>query len=421
MKHLYHTLITILLISSNLLGQQLDYQMYGFSFSETDFETADFFKMNPKNGQLQVISVAKGMGSFSKGVSIYDSWRSEYLIWAQNHKGVKRGYVFNPKKGNIIRTIDSDNPPVDLHYDGRQRKIYGLRYAPERKGIEMIVVNENSVKVISTLPNIKSFDTGNTTFDSNRGLYVFTARNADNEQHLYRINVQNGKILDQPLIDDYIFNELEYDLQDNKLYAIARKKSNISQFFFVEINILTAYPTIIAPIFGLHSVELGLSTFNHKEGGYIFVGEDRDKKTHLYELEVLSGGVVSKIELFEKLSELQLDNSDFIADFYKDVEIFDNNDLEADDYFSEKNAKVSILNSTNIKNNILFNSLEFIADKSVEVVIYDIYGKIVHRQSIFLNETKVNQQIQVDNLKPGIYTIKIKTTKNLYDQRFIKL
>ena len=168
MKYIYHLLVIILGISTSAFGQGGDFHMFGFSFSETDYETADFFKLTPENGQIEVLSVAKGIGSFSKGTSIYDDWRGEYLIWAQNTKGVKRGFVFNPNDGNLLRKIETSNPPVDLQYDHRLRNIYGLRYAPERKGIEIVKVENDYVRTISKMANLKQFDAGNTTFDSNR-------------------------------------------------------------------------------------------------------------------------------------------------------------------------------------------------------------------------------------------------------------
>jgi hypothetical protein len=394
--------------------------MFGFSFSETDYETADFFKLTPENGQIEVLSVAKGIGSFSKGASIYDDWRGEYLIWAQDTKGAKRGYLFNPNDGNLLRKIETSNPPVDLQYDHRLRNIYGLRYAPQRKGIEIVTVQNNGVKTVAKMADLKQFNAGNSTFDSNRGLYIFTARDQYNEQRLYRINVQNGKILDQPLIDDYIFNELEYDLQDNKLYGIARKQSNVSQYFFVEINPLNAYPTIIRPIFGLNSVETGLSTFNHKTGAYIFVGKNKTSETHLYQLDVLSGSIISKVQLFEQLSELQMNNSKFITEFYKDVEITDNNNRDEEVYFGEKGNKFYILSNTVIKNKIQFRPFNSIDDKSVQAVVYNIYGKIVLRQSVFLDDERKNQ-VDAENLTSGIYTIKVKTKDKVFFQRFVKL
>lgn len=420
MKYLNYLLILTLFISTSLFGQSSDFHMFGFSFSETDYETADFFKMTLENGQLEVLSVAKGIGAFSKGVSIYDDWRGEYLIWAQDTKGTKRGYVLNPKDGNVLRQIETTQPPVDLQYDHRLRNIYGLRYAAQRKGIEIVKVENDNLRTVARLTNLKLFNAGNTTFDSNRGLYIFTARDQENEQRLYRVNVQNGNILDQPIIDDYIFNELEYDLQDNKLYGIARKKSNVAQYFFVEINPLNAYPTIIRPIYNLQSVELGLSTFNHKTGVYVFVGKNTNKETHLYQLDVLSGGTISKIQLFEQLSELQMNNSAFITDFYKDVEVPDNTNIEDEVYFGEKGNMVQILMTSTIKNNINFKPLDFINDKSVEAVVYDIYGQVALRQSVFL-ENKANKQIDASHLNAGIYSIKVKTKDKVYTQRFMKL
>ena len=420
MKYSYNLLILALFISTSLIGQSGDFHMFGFSFSETDYETADFFKMTPDNGQLEVLSVAKGIGSFSKGVSIYDDWRGEYLIWAQDTKGVKRGYVFNPNDGNVLRQIETNNPPVDLQYDHRLRNIYGLRYAPQRKGIEIVKVENNKLRTVARMSNLKSFNAGNTTFDSNRGLYIFTARDQYNEQRLYRVNVQNGSILDQPLVDDYIFNELEYDLQDNKLYGIARKKSNVSQYFFVEVNPLNAYPTIIRPIYSLQSIEVGLSTFNHKTGAYIFVGENKNSETHLYQLDVLSGGIISKVQLFEQLSELQMNNSAFITDFYKDVEVPDNTNLEDEVYFGEKGNMIRILTKSTVKNKIHFKPFDFIDDKSIEATIYNIYGQIVLRQPVFLDK-KVNKQIDASNLNPGLYSIKVKTKDKVFIQRFVKL
>ncbi len=420
MKYIYYLIILTLFIPIDSFGQADDFHMFGFSFSETDYETADFFKLTPENGQLEVLSVAKGIGLFSKGASIYDDWRGEYLIWAQNTKGVKGGYVFNPNDGNLIRKIKTSNPPVDLQYDHRLRNVYGLRYALQRKGIEIVKIEEDYVKTVAKMTDLKQFEAGNTTFDSNRGLYIFTARDQYNEKRLYRVNVQNGNILDQPLVDEYIFDELEYDLQDNKLYGMARKSSNVSQYFFVEINPLNAYPTIIRPIFGLQSVELGLSTFNHKTGAYIFVGENKNKETHLYQLDVLSGSIISKVQLFEKLSELQMNNSEFVADLYEDVKIFEDNNQDKDVYFSEKGDNVLLLAEVVVKDNIQLRPLNSIEDKSVEAVIYNIYGQIVLSEPIFL-DIKMNKQIDARDLKSGIYTIKVKTKSKIFAQRFMKL
>lgn len=420
MKRAYTTLILYILSFITVFGQDDNHKLYGFSFSETDYEAADFFKMTPETGQIEVLSVAKGIGSFSIGASIYDDWRDEYLIWAQTANQEKNGYVFNPKNGELLRTIKDERPPADLQYDQRQRKIYGLRYAPNRNGIELIKVNHDNISTVATLKDIKHFSAGNTAFDSNRGLYIFVARNKENEERLYRVNTANGNILDEPIIDDYVFNELEYDLTDNKLYGIARKKSNLAQFFFVDINMLTAYPTIIRPVFGLKAIEIGLSAMSYKgEGRYIFVGKNRDEKTHLYQLDILEGFNISKIELNEKLSELHLNNSKYITDRYKDIVIEE--DDQQNIYFGEKNDKRQLFTDNTVKNLLLFDELPFIQDKTVETIVYNVNGQQVLKQPIFLKDETITNQLDVGDLKAGIYIIKMKTQDKVYTQRFVKL
>lgn len=424
-------LLIILLSASSLsiLSAQTDEEefesgyLYGMSFSETDFAAADFFKMDGSNGEIEVVSIAKGLGLYSIGVSAFDEWRKEYLIWGQTANEKTAGYLFDANSGHLARTIETDRPPLDLQYDMRMRRFYGLRYMPERKGIEIITIVGKTVQIAWQLEGLNYPSVGNMTFDSNLGLYIFTARDKKNQTRLYRVNVNDGQILDQPIVDDYIFNEFQFDLQDSKLYGLARKKTNIAQYFFVEINMLNAYPTIVRPLFGLKSPKLGTSTINQEKGAYYFHGNYDNDSTYQYEVDVIAGSFFSKVKLTETLSELHYDNSAFAMKRFQDVAF--NNDnatnwggISKDSYKS--GDSYPLLKGFYIKDKIELEEIDFIPDETIEAVILNAFNQVVTRQKIFLTDATTDNDLLVNNLDTGLYVLKLKTAERTYSQRFVK-
>lgn len=396
-------------------------QLYALSLSENAFQSADFLTLTP-SGQLEVLSEARGMSLFSVGASAVDDWQREYLVWGQSADYQNAGYIFDQKSGALLQTIHSEQSPFDLQYDSRLRRYYGLCYLPQRKGLEVIAIDEGAARKIWTFPNIKFVEVGNTSFDSNRGLYVFMARDAKNKTHLYRINMNDGNILDMPLVDEYFFNELEYDLKDNKLYGLARKRTNITQYFFVEINMLNAYPTIIRPIVNMTAPELGLSSINQKKGTYFFVGQEKDGKKYLYEIDVIGGSFLHKTPVDEKLAELHYNNADFIADFYKDIEYETQKFSQSNPLKNTPKSGDSypILERFYIRNKVRFDDISFIKDAVIEAIVFDKWGNVVTRQKVFLGDNSIENTVDVADLPRGVYVIRLKTSTRTYSQRFLK-
>ncbi len=419
MKSIF-SIITICLIISNSLYSQDKGLVYGLSFSQTDFQSADFFSMQPKNGELEVLSIAKGMGLFSVGASAIDDWTREYLVWGQTAGYASSGFVFDQKTGKLIQTIKSDLAPIDLKYDSRLHKYYGLCYNDNRKGVSIIQISGNNVKKLWVLEDIKSISVRTTAFDANRGLYIFLGRNKKGETRLYRVNMNDGVILDQPLVDDYLFTAFQYDLQDNRLYALARKKTNVTQYFFVEINLLNAYPTIIRPLIDLKMPVLGLSTFNQKKGSYMFVGENKKGETHFYEMDVFEGSFYSKVLLNETFSELHFDNSIFISEFFKNIVFEDKQSFSQSNSYSKNGDSFHLFDKIYVDKEIKLDDIEYIKDETIEAIVLDKWNKVVRYQKVFLRDNSIENSVLVKDLPQGIYVLRLKTGKRTYSQRFLK-
>ena len=414
--------ITLSLMTlSSIVNAQDAGHLYGMAFGDADFQESDFLAMKPQKGDIEVLSIAKGLGLFSVGASGIDEWRKEYLIFGQTSGYEKSGFLFDQKSGQLIREIKTERPPVDLQFDARLRKFYGLRYAPDRKGVEVVQVSGEEVFTIWKLDDIKFLSIGNSAFDANRGLYIFIARDSKNKTRLYRVNIDNGNILDQPEIDDYLYNELQYDLQDNRLYGLARKKKNISQYFFVEINMLNAYPTIIRPLIDVQGAELGTSGVNQDKGAYFFIAKSKEKQSILYQIDVFDGMIYSRDTLSETLSELHFDNSIFIAKFYKDV-VYEYQDFnkESSKFYTKNGDSFLIFEESYINEKIELKDLNYIKDETITAVVLDIYGQKMLEKKIFLADDTIENEVLVEGLPKGIYLIRLKTSDKTYSQRFLK-
>lgn len=415
-------LITLYLITLvSIVNAQDVGHLYGMAFGDADFQESDFLAMKPQKGDIEVLSIAKGLGLFSVGASGIDEWRKEYLIFGQTVGYEKSGFLFDQKTGKLIREIKTNEPPVDLQFDARLRKFYGIRYASDRKGVEIVQVSGTEVFTIWKLDDIKFLSIGNSAFDANRGLYIFIARDSKNKTRLYRVNMNNGKILDQPEIDEYLYNELQYDLQDNRLYGLARKKQNISQYFFVEINMLNAYPTIIRPLIDVQGVELGTSAVNQQKGAYFFIAKNKEKQSILYQVDVFDGMIYSRDTLSETLSELHFDNSIFIAKFYKDV-AYEYQDFgeESSKFYAKNGDSFLIFEDFYINKKIELKDLSYIKDETITAIVFDIYGQKVLEEKVFLADETVENEVLVEDLPKGIYLIRLKTRDKTYSQRFLK-
>ena len=414
-------IILLLVMSINITNAQDAGRLYGMAFGDADFQEADFLGMKPQKGDVEVLSIAQGLGLFSVGASAIDEWRREYLIFGQTAGYEKSGFLFDQQTGKLIREIKTKRPPVDLQYDARMRKFYGLRYSANRKGIEVVQVSGKEVFTIWKLDNIKFLSVGNSAFDANRGLYIFIARDNKNKTRLYRVNMNDGKILDQPEVEEYLYNELQYDLQDNRLYGLARKKKNVSQYFFVEINMLNAYPTIIRPLVGLEGVELGVAAVNQDKGAYFFIGKNKDKQSLLYQVDVFDGMIYSMDTLSETLSELHYDNSNFIAKFYKDVVYEDQDfDSESTKYYTKNGDSFLIFEDIYVNEKIKLEDVKYIKDETITAIVLNIYGQKVLEQKVFLEDTTFKNEVLVKDLPKGIYLIRLKTKDKTYSQRFLK-
>ena len=441
MKYLY-TILFLILLNSLTFAQNFEVFALGKAMSENRgmVISEQFMKIDAESGNTEVLSELGSIHSLAKGTTAFNHLTNELLIWGKEKMSNDyQMYVIDASTGRLSqKPISFKQPPVDVHFDMRQHLFYGIRHSDTKKGLEIIQIDGNNmVSHVMDLPELKSVSLGVTAFDSNNSFYIFAGTDESYNERLYVIDIINRQILSSSLIKDFYFYELQYDVQDSKLYALCRKKSNTKQFFFVEIISLEGRPVIIAPMMNISSVSLGGSTFEQKEGLYFFTGKDKDSKSAIYVIDALTGDMFTKSTPKATITALECNNTTFLNSYFNKVtstnsnqnDDRDDNDLES---IKEENK---IITDGSMMTSKRYYTLEIIPKHIIdwanidvnikegegfEVVVYDITYNLVMKQKLFKSKKSEENVIDMSGLEAGIYLIKVKTATQTYSQRVIK-
>jgi len=390
-----------------------------------------FMKIKADVGETEVLAELGDLQSLAKGTTAFNHVTNELLIWGKEEATSDyQMYVMDATSGHLSqKPVSFKQPPVDIHFDMRQHVFYGIRHSDEKKGLEIIKVDGNIVTSVFDLPEIKSVSLGVTAFDSNNSFYIFAGTDKNYTDRLYVIDIINHQILSSSAIEGFYFYELQYDVQDSKLYGLCRKRTNTEQFFFIEIIPSEARPVIISPMMDLGGVSLGGSSFEQKEGLYFFSGTDKNRKSSLYVIDIMSGDVIIKSHPKALITAMECNNAAFLNAYFNELPVKapkqdniqpnkDNreqaeaNNQKVDNY-QYRITPMYVLDWMNVDVNVLIG-------QGFGVAVYDLTDSLLIEKRLFKSENAEDNIVDLSSLPAGIFLIKIKTNDRIYSQRIIK-
>ncbi|HBS86435.1 MAG TPA: hypothetical protein DEA97_07755 [Bacteroidales bacterium] len=164
-----------------------------------------------------------------------------------------------------------------------------------------------SVTLIAQLNDVKSVNSGSSTFDQNSHHYIFSGHDVNNITRLYSIDTL-GKVVSNPVINNAFVFGLEYDLKSNHLYC------EINNTFlgirsFGSFNIEKGVTEDINNLDNVLGMASGSSAFNSNTGKYIFYGPDNNNVKRIWSINSVDG-VIETSQIVDSffVSELEFDN-----------------------------------------------------------------------------------------------------------------
>lgn len=432
MKYLY-TILFLILLNSLTIAQSFEVFALGKAMTQNRgmVVSEQFMKIDAEEGETEVLSELGSIYSLAKGTTAFNHLTNDLLIWGKETINSDYNmYVIDASTGKSSqKTIAFKQPPLDIHFDMRQHLFYGIRHSDDKKGLEIIQIDGNyAVAHVMDLPDLKSVSLGVSAFDSNNSFYIFAGTDKNYNERLYVIDLINRQVLSSSLIKDFYFYELQYDIQDSKLYALCRKKSNLKQFFFVEIVPMEARPIIIAPITDIKTVSLGGSTFEQKTGLYFFSGKDTQHKRAMYVLDALTGDIFTKSFPKATITALECNNTVFLNSYFNksktnqqetnlvanDIATVSNQPMmKSKKYYTLEVIPKHVLDWVNIDVNIKVG-------EGFEVSVFDLTDKLVLEEKLFKSKEAQENVIDMSGLSAGMYLIKVKTATETFTKRVIK-
>lgn len=438
MRYLYTTL---LVISSSISIFAQNFEVFALGKATAKNRgmviSEQFMKIQAEEGETEVLAELGSLQSLAKGTTAFNHVTNELLIWGKEEEtGDYQMYVMDATSGKLSqKPVSFKQPPVDIHFDMRQHVFYGIRHSDEKKGLEIIEVDGNVVTSVLDLPEVKSVSLGVTAFDSNSSFYIFSGTDKNYTDRLYVVDIVNRQILSSSEIEGFYFYELQYDIQDSKLYGLCRKRTNTEQFFFIEIIPLEARPVIISPMMDLGSVSLGGSSFEQKEGLYFFSGKDKTRKNSMYVIDVMSGDVVIKSHPEAMITAMECNNAAFLNTYFEEMPVKDPvmENIEPNKETREEAAEMNVgKNVIMVDNNYQFRvTPTYILDvmnvdvnieigQGFGIDVCDLTDNVLIEKRLFKSENAEDNTVDLTSLPAGIYVVKIKTNESIYSQRIIK-
>ena len=154
--------IFLLLFIVSTATAQDNYEIFALGKANTKNRgivvSEQFLKIHTEAGNTEILAELGQLKSISKGTTAFNHITNELLIWAKeaptnNYKM----YVIDATSGDMTQQpITFDKAPVDVHYDMRLQKFFGIRQSETKNVLEIIEIENNIVSSVMNLPNLKS-------------------------------------------------------------------------------------------------------------------------------------------------------------------------------------------------------------------------------------------------------------------------
>lgn len=412
MKILSSTIVTILLSIASLT--QVNAQiLYGLSKTNSS-NPFDIVSIDPFTGNSTVLFSTNNLMAVALNATTYDQFNKRYICWGIDNANQSRLYVADIDSGQVVNHPILVSQPIELEYDLKYQKAYGLWY-DNAQGLQHFVevdLSNGTVSTVVTLPNIQYIVLNHATYDSNNSRYFFSGIEYNGQQKLIAIDALNGVVSSSVSLNPAGtgVSALEYNVQNDKLYGISTQTDPNNQMAMrlYELDPATGNSTLVNsnPIISGSFVayQLGGIAFDQLSQSYI-ITTINDTSTFIRMIDVTTGITYSSADLANasnggSFSEIQVDNNSF-----------------AKSYFATTNTQSPL---RVVEGRIFPNPAENyinveVAGEMQAITIFDMMGKVVLQD---LNPT--NTQIDISAVPNGTYLLVVETMDGFFKAKLVK-
>ncbi len=412
---------TILTIVCCLLFVQMAHAqiLYGLSKDITGSMTLPFniTSIDPFTGTTTPLFSTNSLIAVAAGATTYDQENQRYITWGFDNNFVNKLYVADIDSSTIVTQTGITIQPVEMEYDLKQKKAYGLWYTQNIEHFGSIDLNTGAITTIATLPTVSAVALGNSTFDSNLGRYIFIGIE-NNKTKLISLDAATGTIVTKVEINKTAerIGALEFDVTSNKLHALYNNVDSTMynslwgykiDVMFAEVDLVTGNVTVVntTPVNSgfLVGYSVGSITFDQTTQSYIGVlGTDNGPKLKM--INAATGQVTSTVNLPSAVPflEIQCDNFTFARNRYSST---------------TSNRSTNLVE---IEGQVFPNPVSdwLTLDINSEIQTLSVYNLVGQK---VIEKNNFNQNIlNVNELSVGTYFLVAETKEGLFKAKFIK-
>lgn len=396
-KSIICTSLLLFTLCAQLLAQNIDL------YAVTNGPSIRFGKVDLTSGLMDSTSMISQTQSQNVVLfsSAFDQSNRSYLFLSKE----STSGLFHFHNVNVVTnsqlptsTLNENERVHGLRYDLRSKKLYGLQFDSLTSTVFLAEVNLQTGKIITKNPIsgvtdfcVSTFYCGTaTTFDPQRGIYMFIGKQASFTSRLYRVKASTGQVLSNTPLSSSIFG-IQYDIKGDALYGIGFEDRKVALF---EMDTTLGIKRHVKSLNAMESGYLnGSSCFDQESQTYIVLQKANTQGLARLTCYNIPGDSLYEVVTNNTLRELEVDNSAFGTAYFGSSQITDESlSMENISIFPNPAIHELRIESTQIQKRINMISL------------YDIAGKEVLRRE---NINSTAYSLNVTGLPTGMYQLKL--------------
>lgn len=317
----------LLLICCSIVEINAQTKLYGLYYEFESFNDTlgtysgnqYFVEINPTTASIEEAIEIDGVDGIYLSSSTLDAQKGQYIFYAAGNGGQTNLCKVAVNTGEVTLIPTSGGTAKEMEYDMQTAQLFGLRYNGIADDFVRIDLNTAEITVINALSNITATVVGTSTFDSNNGRYFIVGVTPSFETKLFTIDSVTGDVLFEVLVTGNL-NELAYNVVNDKLIGLYRDAGS-NAFDLVEIDFTDGTISTIADISNeVEAVVVGAVAFEYQTQTYIIHGIAPDFTARMFNIDALTGDILSDAEIEQNFIEFQADNVSFARSFYAQEE-----------------------------------------------------------------------------------------------------
>jgi len=142
------------------------------------------------------------------------------------------------------------------------------------------------------IPNVFGVGLGSSTYDHDERRYIFWGSDNVGTNRFYAAAVDSQSYWN-PIIQGRAPIELQYDLQDKVTYGLVWDNA-VTTEYLVKVDLQTGQLYDSLPLAGVNAISIASSGINSNTHRYVFVGIDFSGNKRLYNVDALTGQILSE-------------------------------------------------------------------------------------------------------------------------------